>query len=522
MVLKNLLRRKTRTFLTLLGIAIGVAAVVALGAIAEGFINSYSTILSSSGADIILAQGDAADILLSAVDENIAPQVASIYGVRRVAGALLGIIQMPDVPYFVVMGLDPNEFAMKHYRVVEGETIRGQRQVLLGRTAAKTFKKKIGDNYKLQEVSFKVVGIFETGSGMEEMGAVITLKEAQEIFKKPRQVAYYQLQVQRPDLIDPIIKELARRYPKLSASRSDDYMEGQQQTQMFRAMGWFIGLIAVVGGGLGMMNTMLMSVFERTREIGTLRALGWRRARVVRMILGEAFVLSILGGILGSILGIALTLWINQLPALIGMMDNAITPGLFVQAMIVALFLGAAGGIYPAMRAANLQPVEAMRYEGVGVKSAQSKFQFGGIALRNVFRQRTRTVLTTLAIGVGVGLVVTLGGMADGMVAQLGTMGSKSGELTITEAKASDMGLAAIDDRVGRWAAGLPDVEYVSGLLFGVAKIPGTPYFLVFGIEPTSFAIRHFAVTEGDRIRAPKEMILGRIAAKNLKKKVGD
>ena len=103
MVLKNLLRRKTRTFLTLLGIAIGVAAVVALGAIAEGFINSYSTILSSSGADIILAQGDAADILLSAVGENIAPQVASIYGVRRVAGALLGIIQMPDVPYFVVM-----------------------------------------------------------------------------------------------------------------------------------------------------------------------------------------------------------------------------------------------------------------------------------------------------------------------------------------------------------------------------------------------------------------------------------
>jgi ABC-type antimicrobial peptide transport system permease subunit len=429
---------------------------------------------------------------------------------------------MPDVPYFVVMGLDPTEFAMRHYRVVEGETLRGQRQVLLGRTAAKTFKKKVGDNYKMQDVSFRVVGIFETGSGMEEMGAVITLKEAQEIFKKPRQVAYYQIQVQRPDLIDPIIKELARRYPKLSASRSDDYMEGQQQTQMLRAMGWFIGLIAVVGGGLGMMNTMLMSVFERTREIGTLRALGWRRRRVVQMILGEAFVLSVVGGILGIGIGVGLTLWINQLPALIGMMDNAISPALFAQAMIVAVFLGAAGGIYPAVRAASLQPVEAMRYEGVGVKSAQSKFQFGGIALRNVFRQRTRTVLTTLAIGVGVGLVVTLGGMADGMVAQLGSMGSKSGELTITEAKAADMGLAAIDDRVGRWAAGLPEVEHVSGLLFGVAAIPGTPYFLAFGLEPTGFAIRHFAITEGERIHAPKEILLGRIAAKNLKKKIGD
>jgi ABC-type antimicrobial peptide transport system permease subunit len=524
MIFRNLLRRKTRTFLTMVGIAIGVAAVVALGAIAEGFINSYTTVLTSSGADIILTQGDAADIILSAVDDSVGPQVATVGGVKQVAGVILGMITTPDVPYFIVFGLDPNEFAMRHYKVVEGQPVTGPRQVLMGKTAAKNFKKKIGDNFKIQEVSYRIVGIYETGQGVEEMGAVIPLKEAQAVFKKPRQVTYYQIKVQRPDMTDVVIKELGRRFAKLAASRSANYMDNLQETQMLRAMSWFIGLLAVLAGGLGMMNTMLMSVFERTREIGVLRALGWRRGRVLRLILGEAFVLSLLGGLLGVALGLAMIYWVNQLPVLAGFLDNAFSFTLFVQAMLVALFLGAMGGLYPAWRAARLQPVEAMRYESGsgGAQAAGNLPKFGGIALRNVFRQRTRTLLTTLAIGVGVGLVVALGGMADGFVAQLSTMGGKSGELTVSEAKASDMSLAAIEDKVGRWITTLPAVEQVSGMLFGVASVPGTPYFLVLGMEPTGYAIRHFAITEGERLRAPREMLLGKVTAKNLKKKVGD
>ncbi|MBI5305025.1 MAG: ABC transporter permease [Chloroflexi bacterium] len=527
MVFKNLMRRKTRTLLTVIGIAIGVAAVIALGAFAEGFINSYATILTSSGADVIVTQGDAADIILSAVDDTVGPQVSALPGVSKISGVLLGMITTPDVPYFVVFGLAPNEFGIGHYKIINGAKIAGARQVLLGKVAAKSFKKQVGDNFKIQGVSFRVVGIYETGQNIEEMGAVLALKEAQEIFKKPRQVTYYQLQVQRPEATTPVIAEIERRFPKLTASRSSTFMDDQQETQMLRAMGWFIGLLAIIAGGLVMMNTMLMSVFERTREIGVLCALGWRRGRVLRLIFGEAIVLSILGGILGVVLAIALVYWLNQLPALIGFLDNAITPALIAQGMVTALFLGVVGGLYPAWRAAGLQPVEAVRYEGAG-SSAKTKTgnsflgNIGGIAFRNVFRQRTRTVLTALAIGVGVGLAVTLGGMAEGLMGQLGAIGSQSGELTITEAKASDMSLAAIDDKVGRWAAGLSPVQYVSGTLIGVTSMPGTPYFLVWELDPTSYAIRHYAITEGERMRLPREMIIGKVAAKNLKKKIGD
>ncbi|MGE5265707.1 MAG: ABC transporter permease [Acidobacteriota bacterium] len=529
MVLKNLLRRKTRTLLTLAGIAIGVAAVVALGGIAEGFINSYNTILSSSGADIIITQGDAADLLFSAVDDLVGDQVAAMPGVKTVTGVLMGMVSTPDVPYFVIFGLDPSGFGIRHYKVVEGKPLAGPRQILLGRTAQRNFHKKVGDYYKVQGISFQIAGIYETGQGVEENGAVISLKEAQEVFKKPNQVAYYQIQVERSDLVPAVIRQLERRFPKLTASRSANYMDNQQETLMLRAMGWFIGLLAVLAGGLGMMNTMLMSVFERTSEIGVLRALGWRRGRVLRMILGEAFLLSVLGGLLGNALGALMIFGINQAPVLAGFMDNAYSPALFVQAMLVALVLGMAGGLYPAWRAAGLEPVEAMRYDGSAARSHVKGnhspfpgFRFGGMALRNLMRQRTRTLLTTLAIGVGMGLVVALGGMGEGLIQQFSAMGSQTGDLTITEAKASDISLAAIDDKVGRFAAGLPAVESVSGMLIGIAAAPGAPYFLAFGLDPTSFAIRHFAITEGERLRTPREVILGKIAAKNFKKEVGD
>ncbi len=528
MIFRNLLRRKTRTLLTVIGIGIGVAAVVALGAMAEGFINAYTTVLSSSGADVIVTQSDAADIILSAVDDTVAPQLAVIPGVKQVSGVIVSMVTTPQVPYFMIYGLEPNTFGMAHYQVVQGQPIRRERQTLVGKIAAENFNKTVGDTFKILDVSFRIVGIYETGQSVEEMGAVISLKDAQEIFKKPRQVTYYQIKTTRPEMTDTVIEEIERRFPKLVAARSANFMDNQATSTLLRAMGWFIGLLAVIGGGLGMMNTMLMSVFERTREIGVLRALGWRRARVLTMILGEAFWLCLAGGALGCLAGAALVYALNQLPALVGMFDNALSPALFAQGMLIALFLGAAGGIYPAWRAAQLQPVEAMRYEGTGqgktpISNLQSLISnFGGLALRNVFRQRTRTVLTMLAIGVGVGLVFLFNGIAEGFVAQMGALGSASGDLTIVDAKASDISLAAIDDRVGKWTATLPGVAHVSGLLFGVSSVPGTPYFFVIGLDPASYAMRHYAITEGTRLRSPREIIIGKIAARNLEKRVGD
>ena len=130
-----------------------------------------------------------------------------------------------------------------------------------------------------------------------------------------------------------------------------------------QASTWGISFMALLVGGLGMTNTMVMSVYERTREIGVLRALGWQRRRVLGMIIRESITLSLMGGIAGVALGVVLGYTLNLAPGLQGWVKLRFRAGLFAQAIVTAVVLGVVGGVYPAWRASNLLPVEALRYE---------------------------------------------------------------------------------------------------------------------------------------------------------------
>jgi len=137
MIVKNLWRRKTRTLLTLLGIAVGVAAVVALSAFGEGIASGMENMFSATIADLTVGQKDAMMLIFSSVDESVGDELRQIEGVKQVAGTVVGILQMPESPYFVVMGEDPRGFAMAHYRLIAGGPIAGRRQILLGKVAAR-------------------------------------------------------------------------------------------------------------------------------------------------------------------------------------------------------------------------------------------------------------------------------------------------------------------------------------------------------------------------------------------------
>jgi putative ABC transport system permease protein len=124
-----------------------------------------------------------------------------------------------------------------------------------------------------------------------------------------------------------------------------------------------ISVMAIAAGGLTVLNTMMMAVFERTREIGVLRAVGWRRRAVLRMILRESVLLGLLGGVLGVVLSFGLTALMRTNASLGSWVDPVWAWDIFARAMLLSLLLGAAGGLYPAYRATRLQPIEALRYE---------------------------------------------------------------------------------------------------------------------------------------------------------------
>jgi putative ABC transport system permease protein len=156
--------------------------------------------------------------------------------------------------------------------------------------------------------------------------------------------------------------QISTAFPRLRALPTAFLASGFEQLAYVDAFIWVISLAALIVGAIGVLNTMLMNVSERVREIGTLRAFGWPKSMVMRLILGEGLVTSILGGIGGSLLGVvAAELLMKLAPQ--GILEPLYDVRLFARGMAVAVLLGLLGALYPAWRASRLAPAEALRYE---------------------------------------------------------------------------------------------------------------------------------------------------------------
>jgi ABC-type antimicrobial peptide transport system permease subunit len=525
LIFKSLFRRKTRTLLTVAGIAVGVATIVALGAMGEGMRTGYLAMFAGSGADLVLMQAGAYDITLSAVDEDVVAQVETMPEVRAATGMIVGNVTTPGAPYFFVFGYDPISFAIERFQIVEGEALSasGSREILLGRQAAEALKLTIGDSLRLPGGAFRVVGIYETGSGFEEAASVVSLADAQQLTQKPRQAGAVHIQLRDARQIERVRARLERLYPRLSVSESSRTADQQQIITFIQGFALGIALLAIVIGGIGMTNTMMMSAFERTREIGTLRALGWSRRRVLQLVLGESVALGIVGGLAGCAAGAALIGPMSQSSAM-SYLQGQLTLPLLGQGMLTAIVLGATGGIYPAWWAAKLLPIEALRYEGGS--GADAKLRASAIpfeTLRSLRRRRRRTVLTVVGISIGLAAVITLGGLADGFIATFNQfMSASDADLVARQADASDMSYSAINERTGKRIAGLPGVQSVSGVVIGAVSLDEMPLFLVLGYAPHEPAIRHFKIVAGRGLSGNREIILSRQAADILKVRIGD
>jgi len=527
MIFKNLWHRKTRTLLTILGISVGVAAVVSLSAFGEGFASGYEKVFTSSDADLMVAQRDAVMVLFSKVDEDIGAEIKRIPGVAEVTGTVTTMVTMTDVPYFIVSGEDPRGFTMAHYRIIAGGPISRRKQILVGKLTAETFEKEIGEAFRLDGVTYRVAGIYETGISFEDGGAVMNLEDAQRAFDQRYQVSYFNLRVDDKTRIDAIKAEIEERWPRLAATRSGDPSTQTEMLGMYRSFGLFMGIFAVLVGGLGMMNSTLMSVFERTREIGVLRAIGWRRRRVIGMVFGESMVVSLLGGAAGIGLGVGLTELTKLSPAVASMLEGVITIDIFLQAIGLSVGLGAISGLYPAWRASRLTPAEAMRAATNAAtpprRLAAIGRLLGSAALRNLWRRPTRTVITLSGLGLGVGFTVALMGMALGVETTFtNLMSAGESDLLVEEKGVADASLSVIAERTADRIRAHPQVKSVSRMVFGLTTAPGLPMFMIYGLDPREAKINDYRIREGRRMQREGEIILGRLAANSLEKTVGE
>ncbi len=373
LIIKNPFRNKTRSALAIVGIAIGIATIVALGLITSGLQASTETTLKAGSAEITVTKTGSNSFASTggSINESRVNDLLSIKGVKETGGILRANANisgsMAPGGGFIVNGMDKNKLSLVGISSVNGSIFNeSENEMILGKTAAESLNKSIGDSVNLFGQEFKITGIYETGNFIQDGGAYLSLTKLQNLTGDQGKITTMAVKISDNANITQVSNSIGVTYPnELSTTTAAD-----QANRVNDALGyidtatWAISLLAIIIGGVGVINTMIMSVYERTREIGVLKAVGWRSRRILGMILGEAIVLTLLAGLVGSIVGVV---GVEVLLSFSSSFGSVIEPvysvDLFVRAFGIAFLVGIIGGIYPAYRAAKLAPTEALRYE---------------------------------------------------------------------------------------------------------------------------------------------------------------
>ncbi|WP_456366583.1 ABC transporter permease [Thermococcus sp.] len=396
--LRNLHRRRVRTFFTMLGIIIAIASITALVAIAEGFQISISKTLQSTSNVIIVLPGMGASIWTigtSTFNQSVVSDLGKLGHVEAVNPVLVKFTVMEyrgwQIPV-TVMGVIPRD-AQRFYALTGPPLQRGQFipqgsifKAILGYSLANGRIQKEGGGYLNWAIlpgqtiklygengrpwEFKVSGSFqESGQsvigGFIDTSVFVPLQALQAMYNEPGRISFIELWVDDVSFVEQVKHDVQKRLPS-----STVITESQGVKTVFRIEKMLnnlligIGSIALFVGALGVINTLLTSVMERTREIGTYRALGAKKRFVLEMILLEGMMMTLIGGVIGFGFGILMA------EIVVGLL-RAKTPGLpspvvdlrvVVVAFGMTLVIGLLASIYPAKKAAELNPAEAIRY----------------------------------------------------------------------------------------------------------------------------------------------------------------
>jgi len=363
-IIKNPFRRKNSAILAIVGICIGIIVIVALGGITNGLVSTFEDTIHAGGADFSISGKETGDSAYgtNTIDADWTGKIANVSGVEEAYPIYVILTSVGDDYMNTLIGINPNGTQLADISMSDGRIFKDNAsEVILGKIYAEDNNLSVGDSIKVDGENFDVVGIYETGDS-NMAGAVFTsISKVADINDDEDSISNIYVKVDKGADAQEVADRIDSMYGE-NITTISSVMEMEQMADMLsmlQASSWGISLLAIVVGALGIINTMLMSVFERTREIGVLKAVGWSNTKILTMIVGESLVITIISAVIGSVIGVVLCTVLGPMMGL----SPVFTADIFVQAFMIAIVVGIIGGLYPAIKAVNLPPTEALRYE---------------------------------------------------------------------------------------------------------------------------------------------------------------
>jgi putative ABC transport system permease protein len=376
-IARNLRQRVSRTVMTVAGLAVAVMAITTLWNTVWGYAEASGKYYSSRGVDIVVVRAGISNRLTSSLHAATAARLAEIPGVAGVDASLTEMVSLGGGHLIGIplRGLAPNGFEVAQLPLVSGRKLTAEDHgvALIGKGIADSLPNRDARQIEVEGTTFQVVGVFDADNPYDANTVVTPLDDVQKLLGRPGVISEFQLRVRPSVRSDPAIQELCRsieslqdeaRQPLgLKALSTRQFVNSATEVKLGGAMAWATSTIVLSLSLLGMLNTMLMSVVERTREIGVLRAIGWSRRRVMRMVLGESLIISLISATIGMAAAWALIQFLSRWPTTSLLVPPDLSVAAFTIGFAAVIVAGVAGTFYPAFHAASIPPTEALRYE---------------------------------------------------------------------------------------------------------------------------------------------------------------
>ncbi len=365
LILTNLLRHRIRSVISIAGIAFSVTAMLVIVTVLQGAVGMFSGILSSDS-EIIVFERNVSDLFFSNVPATAVSTIATWSVVQHADPVLFGIVSSADHPIITCFGITASDARLRNATWTSGQRssfANNADDVVLGERAAEFMSAALGNKVQIGHGTFHVIGIIKTANGFEDGGVFMPLASAQDFFHKEGSSSVITIKLRNKDDAAKFKRMVKEQFPTLVALEDEEFTRSYSQFKILKATAWAVGGCGLLLGGLGVANTMIMSVFTRIREIAILRVSGFSNLQIATMIFGESAIVSVFGALVGLMLGTAILYALKLIPALHGYVDTSVQPLVVLVVIVLAFLTGIAGALYPAIYAMRVRAVEALRFE---------------------------------------------------------------------------------------------------------------------------------------------------------------
>lgn len=369
-ILRGVWAKKARSIGLALAIAFAVLIVVTLQVSSSSLERSAAAVISVGKANVTVVQKGVSDILSSTIDQGELARVRQVPGVTSAVGVLVATEHLSSAaPLFIEIGISPADLAAFGVTVVAGHpyAATATNQVMLGWRAASNMGLHVGSRLYAQGTWNTVTGVYSTGNAFGDAGSMFPLTSVQSYNRLPGVVTLVFVKVAgagSAGAIAGVVHRIEYALPELTTiTTAAQFGRADRNLVYLQAAVTASSVLAIAIGAVIVGNTMLLTLFERTREFGLLRAVGWTRRRLIALLLGESLLLALIGAAAGVGLSFAMIALLERIPSLAGVLHADFTADAFVRGLTTAVGMTILGSLYPSIRAARLVPLKALSHE---------------------------------------------------------------------------------------------------------------------------------------------------------------